>query len=213
MNFESTESEVCVKELAPDGMVEYHDRWLEPAQADACMDALIEEIEWERRWITMFGKRIMQPRLVAFQGDPGVRYTYSADVHAARGWDPTVASLRDRLEEGCGLRFNSVLLNLYRDGSDAMGWHADDERELGNNPSIASISLGATRRFVLRSKADRTTRFELEPAHGSLIVMRGALQHHWQHQVPRTRNSVGPRVNLTFRRVLDLRSRRDSPKR
>jgi len=196
------ESEVYVKSLEPDGVVEYHESWLDSSQADARMNELTEEINWERRWVRLFGKRIVQPRLVCFQGDPGVKYTYSGDMHAAKGWHRAVSSIRDRLEHHCGVRFNSVLMNLYRDGNDSMGWHADDERELGDNPFIASVSLGGIRRFVLRSVVDRGNKFEIKPAHGSLIVMRGALQHHWQHQVPRTRRPVGPRINLTFRRVL-----------
>lgn len=207
------QSEVYVKSLEPEGVVEYHERWLEEVLADASMARLSEQVEWERRWITMFGKRIMQPRLISFQGDRGVAYTYSGDVHAAKAWHPAVESMRDRLEDCCGVRFNSVLLNLYRDGNDSMGWHSDDERELGDNPYIASISLGAIRRFVLRRTIDRTRKFELQPGHGSLIVMRGRLQHHWQHQIPRTRRPVGPRINLTFRRVLDLPPRRRAPGR
>jgi len=203
----------CVKALPPDGVIEYRSSWLSADQADACFETLAEEIDWQRRSIRLFGKRVLQPRLICFQGDPGVEYRYSGDVHVASGWHPLVAELRNRLEAVGDDRFNSVLLNLYRDGDDCMGWHADDEPELGRNPVIASISLGGVRRFMLRDRTERTKRFELQPAHGSLILMRGALQHHWQHQVPRTRRPVGRRINLTFRRVVCPRPERAEPKR
>lgn len=213
MNSESRQGDGCVKTLPPDGVIEYFEQWLPEPQADVCLAALRDEIDWQSRSIQLFGKRVLQPRLVCFQGDPGVTYRYSGDTHAAGGWHPLVAELRDQLEAAGEYRFNSVLLNLYRDGRDCMGWHADDERELGANPVIASISLGCVRRFVLRSKSDRARRFELQPAHGSLIVMRGALQHHWQHQVPRTRRVDAPRINLTFRRVELPRPERTGRKR
>lgn len=198
----SRSGEEFVKALPPAGEIEYRGRWLHPGQADMLLARLTEEIDWEQRSIRMFGRTVLQPRLIRFQGDPGVRYTYSGDSHAASPWHPEVAAIRDRLRrEGVG-EFNSVLLNLYRDGADSMGWHADDEPELGEDPLIASISLGGTRRFVLRRRADRSLRHELSPGHGSLIVMRGDLQHHWQHQVPRTRRPVPARINLTFRRVV-----------
>lgn len=150
----------------------------------------------------MFGKEMLQPRKIAFQGDRGIEYTYSGGLYQADRWHPAVAGLRDELVSETGCRFNCALLNLYRDGTDSMGWHADDEPELGTNPIIASVSLGQTRRFVLRNKDDRKLKWEVAPEHGSLIVMRGDLQHHWQHQLPRTARSVGPRINLTFRKVV-----------
>lgn len=202
MKFQSRSGEEYVKAFPPAGELEYRSAWLDRTTADELLARLSEEVDWEQRSIRMFGKRVPQPRLIRFQGDSGVHYTYSGDPHAASPWHPDVESIRDRLrEEGVG-DFNSVLLNLYRDGADSMGWHADDEPELGEDPLIASISLGGSRRFVLRRRVDRSKRHELSPEHGSLIVMRGDLQHHWQHQVPRTRRPVPARINLTFRRVV-----------
>ena len=131
---------------------------------------------------------------------PGLPIATREKTLLAEGWPAPLAAVRDALETDLGERFNSVLCNLYRDGSDGMGWHADNEPELGNNPLIASVSLGSRRRFRLKpSSGDR--RLVLDPAHGSLIVMAGDIQHHWLHEVPKTRRVVGPRINLTFRRI------------
>lgn len=201
MNFESMSGEVHVKAFPPGGELVYARDWTPRENADALFVELMQEVDWESRSIQMFGKRMLQPRKIAFQGDPGVRYAYSGGQYLAQHWHPRVAGLKQALLSDTGLDFNCVLLNLYRDGSDSMGWHSDDEPELGNNPVIASISLGAPRRFVLRSKIDRQCRFEIEPDHGSLLLMRGDMQAHWQHQVPKTARAVGPRINLTFRKV------------
>lgn len=156
----------------------------------------------------MFGRQMMQPRKIAFQGDPGVEYVYSGGLYRAAQWHPQVAKLRDALVAETGCRFNCVLLNLYRDGRDSMGWHSDDEPELGREPTVASVSLGGARRFVLRPKTklknrgDACHRFSIVPGHGSLIVMRGDIQHFWQHQLPKTQRSTSPRINLTFRKIV-----------
>jgi alkylated DNA repair dioxygenase AlkB len=149
----------------------------------------------------MFGRTLMQPRLIRFMGEAGVEYRYSGGRHDAAPWHPALTPLLERLQRACPPGFNCVLLNLYRDGRDSMGWHADDEPELGPRPTIASISLGAVRRFQLRSLAQPRQRFEIQPEHGSLLVMSGSLQDNWQHQVPKTARPVGPRINLTFRRI------------
>lgn len=191
-----------VKALPPDGRLRYVADWLSPARAEDLFRSLADGVEWQRSSVRLFGREVPQPRRIAFQGDPGVRYRYSGQTWEAESWTPRVAALRDRLVEETGEGFNSVLLNLYRDGSDSMGWHADDEKELGRDPVIASVSLGATRRFRLRSRAKprRSLALELEP--GSLLLMSGDLQHAWQHALPKTRRAVGPRINLTFRSVV-----------
>lgn len=201
--------------LPPAGRLEYRPGWLGRTDADALFEVLSAEIAWQRRTIRMFGRVLDQPRRIAFQGDEGVVYRYSNDDYRADPWHPALRALRERLEAEIGTRFNSVLLNLYRDGRDSMGWHADDEAELGRDPTIASISLGAERRFQLRPKRSAararqveekggpgSERVSLLPAHGSLILMAGDLQHAWQHHLPRTARPVGPRINLTFRRIL-----------
>ena len=194
-------SESFVKTLAPEGLLDYRSAWLAPADADRLLDCLAAEVPWELRSIRMFGRELMQPRLLCFMGDPGMVYRYSGGDYAAVPWHPAVEELRWGLNRSLATAFNSVLLNLYRDGSDSMGWHADDEPELGSRPTIASISLGAERRFVLRRRDDPRQRLELVLAHGSLLLMAGDLQTHWQHQLPKTARPVGPRLNLTFRRI------------
>jgi alkylated DNA repair dioxygenase AlkB len=143
----------------------------------------------------------MQPRLVAWFGDPEASYTYSGLKLVPEPWPARLASLRARVEEQAGAAFNSVLCNLYRDGADSMGLHSDDERELGQNPIIASVSLGETRRFVMRHKKKAAERLDLDLPGGSLLVMAGTTQHHWRHGVPKQRAIEGARINLTFRRI------------
>ena len=144
----------------------------------------------------------MQPRLVAWFGDPGAAYTYSGLQLVPEPWSERLGSLRARTEGAAGHPFNSVLCNLYRDGNDSMGLHADAEPELGPNPVIASVSLGATRRFVLRHAKDRGERLDLDLAGGSLLVMSGTTQHFWRHGVPKQKKITDSRINLTFRRIL-----------
>jgi alkylated DNA repair dioxygenase AlkB len=153
---------------------------------------------------TIFGRRVPVPRLVAYHGDPGRAYRYSGQTYRPSAWTPRLARLRATLERRTGLSFNAVLANLYRDGRDSVGWHADDERELGPEPNdiaIASLSLGATRRFAMRHRESGRRR-EFALADGSLLLMRGRTQRLWQHALPKTRTQVGPRMNLTFRQVL-----------
>jgi alkylated DNA repair dioxygenase AlkB len=142
------------------------------------------------------------PRLTAAAGRAGVCYRYAGTTHQATGWCWGLDSIVNELQRVADWTPNFVLLNLYRDGDDAMGWHADDERELGPEPTIASLSLGATRRFRFRRRSDRRETYSLTLAAGDLLLMWGRSQHDWQHAVPRTRQPVGPRINLTFRRIL-----------
>ena len=161
---------------------------------------LMRAIDWREDTVVMFGRSIKVPRLCAWYGDPGVEYRYSNVVHRADGWPAEIAILRDRIHQLVGARFNFVLANLYRDGHDAIGWHSDDERDLGPQPCIASLSFGASRPFRIRSR-DGRRRVELLMEHGSLLLMFGTSQKKWQHSLPRIRTDVGPRINLTFRDV------------
>lgn len=163
--------------------------------------AVRDEVPWERHTLRLYGRDVPMPRLSAWVGDVDAVYAYSGTIYVPQPWTPALAALRNRVAAASGAVFNSVLANRYRDGRDAMGWHADDERELGPAPLIASLSLGATRRFVLRRKDDARRRVELALEDGSLLVMRGATQRHWQHALPRTAKPVGERINLTFRRI------------
>ena len=147
----------------------------------------------------MFGRTIPQPRLTCWMGDPGCDYAYSGVRYAPAPWTPAAARLRAQVEAACGVRFNAVLLNRYRTGSDSMGWHADDEPELGDAPTIASVSLGAARRFDLQHRKRKAERRRLSLTHGSLLVMAGTTQACWKHRIPKTTAPIGERVNLTFR--------------
>ena len=183
----------------PDAEVDYWGGFFAPDEARALFDALRAEIRWERHRVRIRGHEIDCPRLSGWEGD--ATYAYSGLTLRPAPWTPRVTDVRRRIEAATGETFNSVLANLYRDGGDRMGWHADDEPELGRSPVIASASFGAPRRFLLRPKrGGASVPVLLEP--GSLLVMRGATQRHWMHSVPPTRRPVGPRINLTFRRIL-----------
>lgn len=177
--------------------------FLPAAEAGALLAQLTADVAWEQRAIRIFGQEIPQPRLTAWYGDAEARYTYSDLAWEPRPWLPALHALRQHLEAATGHRFNSVLLNLYRNGRDSMGWHADDEPELGPAPAIASLSLGATRRFRLRPGRAGLAHapFGLDLPGGSLLLMRGPTQRHWQHALPKTSRPVAPRLNLTFRLV------------
>lgn len=186
----------------PDGELIYDANFLSVTEADNLLRTLTEEVNWRQDRIRLFGKEHPIPRLQSFQGEPGISYLYSNLKLEAEPWHPALDRLKNSLIEPCGTTFNAVLLNLYRNGHDSMGWHSDDEPELGQNPTIASISLGEERRFLLRRKDDHNIKREIVLEHGSLLVMRGTLQHFWQHSVPRTQKPREPRINLTFRHVL-----------
>jgi alkylated DNA repair dioxygenase AlkB len=180
---------------------EYQPEYLNPRHADRLLRRLWNELEWQRYAIRLFGRLVQQPRLTAWCADAGVLYTYSGLTLESAPWHPALAALRTRLQRDCGAGFNSVLANAYRDGRDSMGWHADDEPELGDCPIIASVSLGAERRLLMRPRQGGASQ-RLNLAHGSLLLMRGRCQADWLHSLPRTRKPVGPRINLTYRQVL-----------
>lgn len=184
-----------------DGELIYDANFLSSSDADNLLHRLTEEVDWRQDRIRLFGKEHPIPRLQCFQGDPGISYLYSNLKLDTESWHPALKQLKNDLVEPCGTMFNAVLLNLYRNGQDSMGWHSDDEPELGQNPTIASISLGESRRFLLRRKDDHKIKREIVLEHGSLLIMRGTLQHFWQHSVPRTQKPRQPRINLTFRHV------------
>lgn len=190
----------------PGASVELAPRWLATQQADALLACVREQVAWEVHRIRLFGRDVDSPRLSCWIGDPGTGYRYSGTRFEPRPWPPALLPVRARLCEELGVSFNSVLANLYRDGHDAMGWHSDAEPELGPSPVIASVSLGAPRRFALKSRAEPTQRLALELPHGSLLVMAGATQRNYRHALPRTAKPVGARINLTFREILATRS-------
>lgn len=194
-------SECLIRE---EGDVRLYRHWFSPDRARGWFDRLYQEINWSQSRIRMHGKILPVPRLNAWYGDPGRRYTYSGVSFEPLPWTPGLSRLRLELEEQLGYEFNSVLANLYRDGRDSVAWHSDDEPELGLEPVIASISLGSERRFTLRHKHRRQPPLRLDLPPGSLLLMAGATQRCWEHQLAKTAKPVGPRVNLTFRRVIGL---------
>lgn len=190
----------------PDGELYLLPQFLADSEAAPVLDALSTELAWTRHRVRLFGREHLTPRLCAWYGDPGARYAYSGQALEPLPWPPALAGLRARLHTALGLAFNSVLCNLYRDGADSMGWHSDDEASLGPQPVIASLSLGATRRFALRHRARRYRSVTLALGNGDLLLMAGDTQAHWQHAVPRTRRPIAARINLTFRAVRGGRS-------
>ena len=170
-------------------------------QAQHWFDTLHTEIPWERHRLRLFGREIDAPRLSCWVGDADAVYTYSRVRFVPHVWTPALAELRDAVCAACDEPYNSVLCNLYRDGNDAMGWHSDSEPELGPAPSIASLSLGATRRFRLRHRQDEALRRDIALQSGSLLLMRGATQRNYRHDLPRARGVSQARINLTFRRI------------
>lgn len=188
----------------PDAEVSLDPQWLPADEADALFATLRVTLPWQVHRVRLFGREHPAPRLSCWMGDAGASYRYSGVRHEPAPWPDALAALRERLRLELGAPFNSVLANLYRDGRDAMGWHADDERELGPAPVIASLSLGATRRFALRHRPSGL-KHAIELTHGSLLVMAGATQRRWQHALPRSVRQVGERINLTFRVVAPSR--------
>lgn len=185
-----------------DGDVVFDAGFFSDSEADRLLTALLSSLLWEQHRVRVYGRTHPAPRLSAWHGDEGLRYTYSGLTLEARPWTPELQDIRSQIEAAAGTSFNTVLLNQYRNGKDSMGWHSDDEPELGTNPVIASVSFGDARRFIMRHRTrDDIDRVELALGHGSVLIMRGATQHNWQHHVPRTARSVGTRVNLTFRLV------------
>lgn len=158
-------------------------------------------ILWKQDSIKLYGKTIPLPRLTAWYGDNGKSYTYAGIKSEPNAWNKGLLYLKKETERLTGVDFNSVLLNWYRDGEDYLNWHADDEKELGLNPEIGSVNFGETRDFLLRRNIDATQKIVLPLKHGTLLIMRGELQHHWQHSVPKRKRVNGSRFNLTFRRI------------
>jgi alkylated DNA repair dioxygenase AlkB len=175
--------------------------FLAPEKADAGFRHLCAELPWSRPEVELYGRRHPVPRLQSWHGDPEAEYRYSGMLLAPEPWHPLLAEMRERAEAVCGCRFNSVLANLYRNGQDAMGWHSDDEPELGPTPRVASLSLGAVRDFALRRRGETRMATRLPLEHNELLLMEPGLQARWQHSLPRRARVGEPRLNLTFRWV------------
>lgn len=175
--------------------------FMDNKQADYYYEHLLEQIKWEQYHIKMFGKTLPQPRLTAWYGDKGAAYSYSGIQLMPLPFTAELLLLKNSIEACTKREFNSVLLNLYRNQQDSMGWHSDDEKELGDFPFIASLSLGSSRVFQLKHKVDKLLKGKIELSHGSLLCMGGPMQSFWQHAIPKSNIPCGPRINLTFRQI------------
>ncbi len=185
----------------PDAELEYFPNFLNKEKADLLLEKLLKEVHWQQQNIKLFGKEIPQPRLTAFYAEQGISYTYSGLQLKPKNFSTELWELKQKTQELSGYDFNTCLANLYRRGNDSMGWHADDEKVLGKNPVIASISLGGIRRFQFKHKTNKDLKESIELQHGSLLIMKGSMQHFWKHQLPKTKKEVAPRINLTFRKI------------
>lgn len=185
----------------PDAEVWYDPAFFSLEESDRLYTALKDTIDWKQEKIKLFGKEHLMPRLTAWYGDKA--YTYSGLQNKPQPWKPVLLEIREHLMGATGKHYNSVLLNFYRNGQDSMGWHADDERELGSEPSIASVSFGVARRFGFRHRYNKELKNKyITLQHGSLLLMQGPTQHYWHHGLPKTGNAGGERINLTFRYII-----------
>lgn len=192
-------------ELCAGGELELIAGFFSPVQAAELFEEVRATVNWQTRSIRIAGRSVAEPRQTAWIGDPDAIYTYSGRVNRPEPWPAIVSALRERISAATGEALNSVLCNLYRDGQDSMGLHSDAEPELGPRPFIASLSLGATRRFQVRHRKLPEPKLDLELESGSLLLMRGTLQQNFRHGVPKQRHVQEPRINLTFRRILARR--------
>ena len=185
------------------GSVRYFPDFLEADVADNYFDRLMRHINWRQPVVRIFGKAMPSPRLSAWYADDGMNYIYSGYEEKLQPWLPALLEVKEKIEEVIRHPLNGVLANLYRDGNDSVGWHSDDEPELGPNPVIASVSLGAQRNFKMRPrKKHQGDSIQIELSHGSLLLMTGETQHYWLHSIPKSRGFVEPRINLTFRHII-----------
>ncbi|MDX1752203.1 MAG: alpha-ketoglutarate-dependent dioxygenase AlkB [Salinimicrobium sediminis] len=192
--------------LPLEGEAYYFGKIFSEAQAEVHFKNLLEQVQWQHDEVMIYGKRIVTQRKTAWYGEEEYEYTYSKMTKKARLWIPELLPVKQKVEEVTGLTFNSCLLNLYQSGEEGMSWHSDAEAELGKHPAIASVSLGVQRKFVLKHKAS-AEKIELQLEPGSLLLMAGETQQHWQHSLPKTKKVKEPRINLTFRNIKKWKTR------
>lgn len=196
---DSPEAKTILYDL-PDADITLFDSFFTNQESKNLHQKLIDNIQWRQDKIKIFGKLIDQPRLTAFYGDGTKDYSYSGIVMKPNDWNDDLLFIKNRVEEVAKITFSSVLLNYYRDGKDSMGWHSDDEKELGQNPVIGSVSFGESRVFQMRHKFKKDIKkVDIELKDGSFLLMKGTTQHFWQHQIPKTKRELESRINLTFR--------------
>jgi alkylated DNA repair dioxygenase AlkB len=185
--------------LLPANLMEYFPAVFDAMGSTAIINRLATGIAWEQKAITMYGKQMLMPRLMAWYGDAGSSYAFSGTTYIPRPWTQELIAIKQIVDSLAGVTFNSVLLNYYRNGNDSMSWHSDDERELGTNPIIASVSFGQMRRFDIRHKNDHQNKYSVDLENGSVLLMKGDMQHHWEHRIAKSTRPMKERVNLTFR--------------
>jgi len=186
-----------------DGEISLLNHFFSENESVEIFNELLQNIEWEQPQVSVFGKLYAVPRKTAFYGLTPLTYRYSGLTHQAKPYTKALQIVHQKLVETCpNFKFNSVLLNYYRNGHDKMGWHADDELELGKNPAIASVNFGASRLFQLKHKHNSNLKTQINLTNGSLLLMHGSTQHHWKHQIPKQMRVAEPRINLTFRKII-----------
>lgn len=182
-----------------DGTISYDKNFLSSLEASRYFKVLRNETAWQQDQIKVFGKVYDQPRLTALFANNNFPYRYSNITMYPSPFSATLLEIKEKVEEQLKKQFTTCLLNLYRHGQDSNGWHADNEKELGKNPIIASVSLGAERMFHMKHRTEKSQKIKINLTHGSLLVMSGSTQHYWLHQIPKTKKHVEERINLTFR--------------
>lgn len=191
------------KNLLPyNGEVHYYPEFFGSERGDNIFERLKNEIKWKQEPIWIFGKKVMQPRLTALYGNPKIPYGYSGIMMEALPWTDLLTEIKTQIEQVAKIEFTHVLLNYYRDGADSMGWHRDNEKELGENPVIGSVSFGTVRDFQFRHYQNKSDKINIPLQNGSFLLMAGTTQHHWEHQLPKRKKISGGRINLTFRKIV-----------
>ncbi len=188
----------------PNAQLVYIPNFFNQQDADLYFKVINTDTKWQHDDITVYGKTYKQPRLTALFGNLNQSYGYSNIVMYPQPFTSTLQSIKEKVEKNSDHEFNTLLINLYRDGNDSNGWHADNEKELGKNPIIASVSFGETRPFHFKHRSFKDQRHKINLQHGSLLIMRGEMQHFWLHQIAKTKKKIQPRINLTFRKLIPL---------
>jgi alkylated DNA repair dioxygenase AlkB len=182
--------------------IDYVKNFFKEEESIFFMESLKDKIKWNQDYINIFGKTHPLPRLTAWYGDRNKTYTYSGISMTSKTWNNELLEIKKKVDQYAKFNFNSVLLNYYRSGNDSNSWHSDDEKELGDDPIIGSVSLGGTRKFKLRNKKNKKKTHTIELERGSLLIMSGLTQQYWEHQIPKTKKIVSERINLTFRSIV-----------
>ncbi|MEN4761246.1 alpha-ketoglutarate-dependent dioxygenase AlkB [Chryseobacterium sp. C39-AII1] len=188
----------------PEELLEYTNHFLSEKEASRLEEKLLKETPWKQNSQKMYDKTVLTPRLTAWYGNENKFYHLGENKFLVNQWSPELLNLKLKIEKFSGYKFNSVLLNLYRDGNDSVAWHRDKESELGNRPVIASVSLGQTRNFDFRKVDDHQKKYSLPLHHGSLLIMKGDLQQNWEHRIAKSLKIIKPRINLTFRLIKEI---------